>query len=137
MACIQKQNQDFNLIKLPPNSYEFKAGKNTNRIDYLYLDGYFKYEIDGYKKIQNKIEERFKSEEIKSYHLYSIYIYNKTDVLNDSYSSGTEGLDGYNNELIAYIRYKDGEPDIFYIVKNANVIFDLIKNEKANFEFDQ
>lgn len=137
MACTQKQNQDFNLFKLPPNSYEFKVHDNTNRIDYFYLDGIFKYDIDGYRKIEKKIGESISTKDMNRYHLYPIYIYNKTDLLNDGYTNGKEGLDGHNNELITYIRYKDGKPDIFYIVKNGNVIFDGIKNEKANFEFDQ
>ena len=69
MACTQKQNQDFNLFKLPPNSYEFKVDDNTNRIDYFYLDGNFKYDIDGYRKFEKKIGESISTKDMNRYHL--------------------------------------------------------------------
>lgn len=137
MACIQKKKGDFNLVKLPPNSYTFKVDNKANRIDYFYVAGRFSYNLEDYKKLQNMINEKSKELSLNDYKFCSVYIYNKTDTLNDSYSNGKEGLDGHNKDLIAFIRYDNGKQDIFYILKDGNVIYDLQTGKESDFEFDQ
>lgn len=137
MACIQKKKEDFNLVKLPPNSYTFKVNDKANRIDYFYAEGSFSYDLEDYKKLQNMINEKSKELSLNDYKFCSVYIYNKTNTLNDNYSNGKEGLDGHNKDLIAFIRYDNGKQDIFYILKDGNVIYDLQTGKESDFEFDQ
>lgn len=137
VACIQNKSEDFQLVALSPVNYEFKAGENKNRIDYFYVEGNFSYDVDEYEKLKKKIDDKTAGTDIKNYQLYSVYIYKKTDVLNQQYKAGREGLDGHNQDLIAYIRYDKGNRDIFYITERGNVVYDVLSNKEEDFEFEQ
>lgn len=136
--CNQKKSMDsqrkFELKPLNSITYEFSVDGNNNRIDYFFIDGNFLYEEEYYHEIEKKIRNYYPSEKK---HLYSIYIYNKTDEINDSFNKERKWLDGENKNLISYIRLTEGVPDIFYILKDGNVVYDNIKNKEINFEFDQ
>ncbi|WP_326983287.1 hypothetical protein VUJ46_01695 [Chryseobacterium sp. MYb264] len=137
VACIQNKSEDFQLMALSPVTYEFKAGEHKNRIDYFYADGHFSYNDSEYEKLKKKIDEKTASVNIKEYHLYSVYIYKETNSINKSYKGGKQGLDGHNEDLIAYVRYTDGARDIFYITEKGNVVYDAVSNKAESFEFEQ
>jgi hypothetical protein len=137
VACIQNKSEDFQLVALSPITHEFKAGENKNRIDYFYVEGNFSYNTSEYEKLKKKVDEKATGLNIQNYHLYSIYIYRKTEVLNQQYKDGKEGLDGHNQDLIAYIRYEKGNRDIFYITEKGNVVYNVLTNKEEDFEFDQ
>ncbi|MBK1894233.1 hypothetical protein [Chryseobacterium paridis] len=137
VACIQNKSEDFQLVALPPVTYEFKAGENKNRIDYFYADRNFSYDNNEYEKLKKKVDEKTGNINTQDYNLYSVYIYKKTDVLNNEYKGGKEGLDGHNQDLIAYIRYEKGNRDIFYVIEKGNVLYNVLTNKEENFEFDQ
>ncbi len=137
VACIQNKSEDFRLAALNPVTYEFKAGEHKNRIDYFYAEGHFSYTPLEYEKLKQKINEKTAAADVKSYHLYSIYIYKETDVINQKYTGGKAGLDGHNNDLIAYVRYNQGTMDIFYITEKGNVVYDMLSGKEERFEFDQ
>lgn len=133
----KSKNEDLNLVKLSPYTYTFKVNENNNRIDYFYLVNKISYDISQFEKLDIESKKTFDVNQFEKYNLHSIYIYNQTDVLNDKYDNGREGLDGQNENLVAYIRYKNGIRDIFYILKDGNVVYDFLKKEKTDFEFDQ
>ncbi|WP_312078959.1 hypothetical protein [Chryseobacterium sp.] len=137
VACNQNKSQDLQLIALSPKTYEFKAGENRNRIDYFYLEGQFSYNVEEYEKLKQKIDEKTAAVNTKSYHLYSVYIYKETNVINKDYKGEREAFDGHNEDLIAYVRYTDGKMDIFYMIEKANVVYDAVSGKEENFEFDQ
>ncbi|WP_306350890.1 hypothetical protein [Flavobacterium sp. '19STA2R22 D10 B1'] len=137
IACVTNKSQDFQLVALSPATYEFKTKENKNRIDYFYSEGNFSYNNTDYEILKKKIEEKIVGVNTPKYHLYSIYIYKKTNILNNQYKGGKEGLDGHNQDLIAYIRYEKGNKDIFYILKKGNVVYDILSDKEENFEFDQ
>lgn len=137
VACIQNKSEDFQLIALSPVTYEFKAGENKNRIDYFYAEGHFSYDVSDYEKLKKKVDEKTAKVTPKNYHLYSVYLYKKTNSINKDYKGGKEALDGHNEDLIAYVRYTQGKMDIFYIIEKGNVIYDAVSGKEENFEFDQ
>lgn len=136
--CNQNINMNsqkkFELEPLTSIKYEFTTDGNKNRIDYFFIDGNFLYKKEYYDEIEQQIRKYYPSEKK---HLYSIYIYNKTDEINESFNKEREWLDGENNNLVAYIRLKEGVKDIFYILKEGSVVYDAIENKETDFEFDQ
>ena len=58
-------------------------------------------------------------------------------MINQKYTGGKAGLDGHNNDLIAYVRYNQCTIDIFYITEKGNVIYDMLYGKEEQFEFDQ
>lgn len=137
VSCHEHESKDFSFSPLHPVTYEFKAGQKFNRIDYFYVDGAFSYKNSDYEKLQNKIDKKIAIVPTTNYDLYSVYIYKKTDVINKTYTGGREGLDGRHQDIIAYIRYSEGHPDIFYIIQKGNVVYDLLSGQREDFEFDQ
>jgi hypothetical protein len=137
VACIQDKPKDFQLIALPPITYEFKTGENRNRIAYFYVEGNFSYDHIAYEKLKRKVEEKIAGAPTGNYHLYSVYLYKKNDLLNKDYSGGKAGLDGHNQNLLAYVRYSQGKMDIFYIIEKEKVVYDLLSDKEENFEFEQ
>ena len=137
VACIQNKSEDLQLVALSPKTYEFKAGENKNRIDYFFAEGNFSYNSSEYENLKNKIDEKIKEVNVKEYHLYSVYIYKETSILNKEYKNGREGLDGHNEDLLAYLRYSEGKMDIFYIIDKGNVVYDKLSGKEESFEFDQ
>lgn len=137
VACIQNKSEDLQLVALSPKTYEFKAGENKNRIDYFFAEGNFSYNTSEYENLKNKIDEKIKDVNAKEYHLYSVYIYKETSIINKEYKNGREGLDGHNEDLLAYLRYSEGKMDIFYIINKGNVVYDKLSGKEESFEFDQ
>lgn len=137
VACIQNKSEDLQLVALSPKTYEFKAGENKNRIDYFFAEGNFSYNTSEYENLRNKIDEKIKEVNVKEYHLYSVYIYKETSIINKEYKNGREGLDGHNKDLLAYLRYIEGKMDIFYITDKGNVVYDKLSGKEESFEFDQ
>lgn len=137
VACIQNKSEDLQLVALSPKTYEFKAGENKNRIDYFFAEGNFSYNTSEYENLRNKIDEKIKEVNVKEYHLYSVYIYKETSIINKEYKNGREGLDGHNEDLLAYLRYSEGKMDIFYIIDKGNVVYNKLSGKEESFEFDQ
>ncbi|MGJ1263869.1 hypothetical protein [Sphingobacterium spiritivorum] len=136
-GCAAQKKGDFELKDLVSAGYEFEKEGNTNRIDYLYADGDFSYRPEEYKLLKRKAEEKKAGLSRKEYALHSLYIYKKTDIINQHYGEGKEGLDGHNRDLIAYIRYNANKMDICYIIEEGNVVYDVVTDQRENFEFEK
>jgi len=136
-ACKNGKRQNFELKPLRRNVQEFKSGKNRNRIDYFYVKGNFTYEKLNYALLEKKVKTELNSAVVQDYDLYSLYIYRDADLSQKKYDGAVNTFDGQNEKLVAYIRYKQGKMDIFYIIKNGKVVFDLISGNEEYFEFDE
>lgn len=136
-ACKNGKRQNFELKPLGPNVQEFKSGKNRNRIDYFYFKGNFTYEKSNYALLEKNVKTKLNSAIVQDYDLYSLYIYRDSDLLRKQHDGAINAFDGQNEKLVAYIRYKQGHMDIFYIIKNGKVVFDLITRNEEDFEFDE
>ncbi len=136
-ACNNPEPKNFELKPLPPGAHQFKSGLKFNRIDYFYIPGGFSYQQSSYARLEKKVSQKVKYLKLEDYDLYSVYIYQETAVINGRYKGVVTGLDGQNKNLIAYIRYKQNDMDTFYIIRNGNVVYDLLLQQETNFEFDQ
>lgn len=126
----------FEIKPLSPYSFEF-VGQNdlTNKIDYYFLSQWSNYDEESFQKLKDSVN--LLTENKDQFKLYSVYIYKETDELNENFNKSKDWLDGHNHNLIAYIRFDEGINDIFYILKDGNVVYDNVKNEKVDFEFEQ
>ncbi|MBD3905418.1 hypothetical protein NAL32_13665 [Chryseobacterium sp. Ch-15] len=122
------------LIPLSPKMYEFSVDEKLNKIEYFFLEG--ANEIPENHKLIEKLVAQ-EALNIDNYNAFSIYIYKKTDRFNKEYKGDNESFDGYNRDILAYIRYTKGKQDTFYFLENGKVIYDNFKKEKVNFEFDE
>ena len=130
------EEESFSIEPLYPFNYEFEGEKEKlNRIDYYYISGDFQYNTADYDKLKKIIEAQRQS--LKTdYYLYSIYVFHETDELNESYNKPREYFAAKYKDMAAYIRYKNGVKNIFYILKDSYVIYDYLKTEKVDFEFE-
>lgn len=143
-SCVEKTPhknkehlKDAIIKPLSPYTYEFEGQNKTwNRIDYFYLKGEVSYSEDFYKQVQKAIEMHVSPFD-KEYDFFSIYVYKETDELNASYDKPRVYFDGKTKDLLAYVRLNPKQIDLFYILNNGIVIYDLIKKSPRNFEFDE
>ncbi len=131
----ETNHPNMELIPLSPYTYTFDNDHEHNRIDYYFMDMDFSYNEKSYRVLKDEIQTLIPAK--SKFHLFSIYIYKKTEILNANYDKGKEWLDGQNQDLIAYLRFSEDALDIYYILKDGFVIYDGMQNEKVNFEFEQ
>lgn len=132
-----KKMQNIKIEPLSPYHYEFRdSDNNLDKIDYYFLKGDFQVNDNLKRKLQDFITNYSKTN-TKTYTYNSLYIYKETEELNNDYKGDKSSFDGLNKELIAYVRFNNNQLDIFYILEEGNVVFDLIKNQETNFEFEQ
>ncbi|SFA54184.1 hypothetical protein SAMN04488511_11352 [Pedobacter suwonensis] len=136
-ACNNSKQQNFELKPLNPDVQQFKSGTNNNRIDYFYIRGNFFYKKSTYALLGDKVNRKINSAILPDYDFYSVYVYRDLDLPNKKDGGGINTFDGQNKNLVAYIRYKRGHMDIFYIINNGNVVYNLISGKEMDFEFDQ
>lgn len=132
VACDSSVNtastEPLQLTPLAPYLYEFSNEQGKNRIDYFFInqennnDAQFRdalYQLVVSKKPQN----------INEYALYSIYMYRKTEQLNERFTAKADFLRAtYFDDVISYSRWNKGHLDMFYLIKNGDVMFDMIDN---------
>lgn len=139
LNCNQNKNgntvNNFELKPLSPFKHEFITGNQHNRADCYYLGGNFHFEEDYYQELKKKIDKIYVSIGYK--HFYSVYIYKKTENINHLSQHNKSWLDGENKNLLAFIRFNTGVNDIFYILKDGTVLYDMIEKKETNFEFDE
>ena len=130
--------ETIHLMPLSPYKYEFSNQYGKNRIDYFFTDNDYQDDAGFREKLYNLVEN-IKNKVDFQYNLYSIYVYKKTTRLNENFLGDNNDLRGvYNNDLISYSRWNQGNIDIFYLIEDGKVVFDMIKNDPVSpsWEFD-
>ncbi|SKB91589.1 hypothetical protein SAMN05660841_03065 [Sphingobacterium nematocida] len=131
--CQEEKN--IKIEPLHPVHFEFiDSEDNLCNIDYFFLEGDFQINDDLKNKLKDFITNYSNN---KMYAFNSVYIYKETEVLNKEYRGDESSFDGFNTDLIAYVRFRNNEPDIFYILEKGSVVFDLIADKEVDFEFEQ
>ncbi len=143
ISCNQnekmKREENYNLrIKpLSPYSYEFRDNQNNlNNIVYFYLDEELANDFSLNEKIEKTIMSQYNKVDSK-YVFNSIYIYRKTNILNNKYSAKSNSFDGFNDDLLVYARFVNKKLDMCYVIDKGIVTYNVIENKKVNFEFEQ
>jgi len=90
------------------------------------------------KDIVKKLVWPARSYNVSEYFGYSIYVYEKTDIINESFTGGMVDLQRrYDEALISYTRWTDGTLDIFYYMESGNIVYDILEKEEVSpTEFD-
>ena len=130
------ENQNIEITPLSPFHHEFidQNGK-LNNIDYYYMSGNYSSNDEFNKQLEDIIISRQKNISSK-YNFFSIYVYRKTKEINENYKKDKNLFDGHNNDLIAYIRFEEKKLDMFYIIEEGIVTYDLLNKKETNFEFE-
>lgn len=130
------KNQNIEIKPLSPFHNEFIDHEGSlNNIDYFYISDNNSLNNLFYKQLEDIITDHQKNI-LSKYKFYSIYIYKKTDELNKNYKKDKNSFDGHNKDLIAYIRFENKKLDIFYIIVDGNVTYDMIEKKETDFEFE-
>lgn len=143
LACGQTSNpsadnKPMRLTPLPPYHHVFSNQSGNHRIDYFFVEGDRRRDARFREELQRLVKaEQSKAPPTDGF--YSIYVYQKTAALNEGFTGGVDGLRGvYDGDLISYSRWNSSEMDIFYIIDQGNVVFDMLKNREVSppWEFD-
>jgi hypothetical protein len=132
-------NQNLALKELHPFRHEFMGGlekTNLDEIRYYYLEGEYKINEDFKKKIKTIALAKIGVID-KKYEFSSIQIYQKNKTINENFRSNKDISSSHNKYLVAFIRFNRAKMDIFYLLEDGNVIFDLVENRSEDFEFGQ
>jgi hypothetical protein len=128
----------IHLTPLSPYQYEFSNQYGKNRIDYFFIENDYQDNAGFRKELYNSVKN-VKDKVDTPYNLYSIYVYKKTNEINENFSGEDNDLRGvYNDDLISYSRWNQGNIDIFYFIEDGKVVFDILKNDRVSpsWEFD-
>lgn len=127
-----------NLTPLSPYEHEFISQDGKNRNNYFFTDPINWQDTQFRTELQKQLET-IKAQSPADYTLFSIYVYKQTEELNEHFNGTVDSLRGsYDNDLISYARWNQGELDIFYLVDSGYVVFDMLKGSNISppWEFD-
>ncbi|MET0090131.1 MAG: hypothetical protein ABW068_08970 [Candidatus Thiodiazotropha sp.] len=133
--------ESMQLHPLSPITYLFDSEAGTNRIDYFFIDSdYISISDARFRAALQKLAETAHSNLTeKNYGISSIYVYRRTSKLNHEFSGDAEALRGvFDNDIVSYSRWNKGQLDIFYLLDDGKVVFNLLTNESVDppWEFD-
>ncbi len=126
------------IIPLSPYQHEFPGHYGASRSDY-FLTSPGDWRDAGYRARLDEMLRKTAGDTPKNVDLYSLYLYKKTASLNETFSGDADALRGVHDEdLISYVRWLRGDLDIFYLIENGDVVYDLLANEPVTppWEFD-
>lgn len=144
LSCQSKsKSKMINIYPLRPYTYTFKtadndSGQGENKISFFYTDlAAVPDEAERKRLYDLVLAEKAK---IKGdYKLVSIYIYRKTNELNEHYNQNMTMLRAaHKSDLIAYVRWTNDTIDTFFITSDNNVVYDVLEDKKVSpaYEFE-
>jgi len=136
------EQNEIALQPLSPYSYEFadprdSSGHAKNRNDYYFTNSAPDDDSSLVAGLQKELDGKMATG--KDFNLHSVYIYRESSQLNASFKGTGDDLKGvHDNDLIAYFRSKNGVTDIFYLIKNGNIVYDALEHKALEnpVEFD-
>ncbi|MET0067183.1 MAG: hypothetical protein ABW076_12630 [Candidatus Thiodiazotropha sp.] len=142
-ACDSKTSppwsaENMQLHPLSPFHHLFNSETGSNRIDYFFIDSDDISDPRFRETLKNRVTAAH-AELPEPYDISSIYIYRRTANLNQDYSGDADSLRGvYDEDLVSYSRWNQGLLDIFYLIDEGNVVFNLLEDQPVEppWEFD-
>ncbi|MDD4880373.1 MAG: hypothetical protein PHX10_02250 [Gallionellaceae bacterium] len=126
------------LTPLAPFSQVFSNVQGTFRIDYFYTDRNGPNDAAAREDLRARVE-KIHAGIPPGWSTHSIYVYKRTATLNDHFTGNADDLRGvYDDNLICFCRWNRHGPDVFYLIENGNVVFDMLENKPVapTWEFD-
>ena len=126
------------LFPLSTARYEFNTPQGAGLNHYFFVEDPQRGDA-AYRAALRDAVDAAQREAIGGLAVQSVYVYERTDKLNAAFKGDASQLSGvYDRWLVSYTRSSQGRQDIFYMVDDGNVVFDLLKNEPVSpsFEFD-
>lgn len=139
-----KSIQKVKITSLHPYSYTFQSLQDADSVKSLNKIYFFSANLsnqpdeDQKKQLYDLVISEKKK--IKGhYRLLSIYIYKINKELNENYKSDQNSLlSAHKADRTAYVRWENDKMDIFYILENGNVVYDILEKKEISppYEFD-
>jgi hypothetical protein len=126
------------LHALSPYVHEFANETGKYRIDYYYIDAADPANVEFREQLRVLVEEAH-ARLPRTDGVSSIYVYRRTETLNRNFAGNAEALSGvYDKDLVSYSRWNEQDIDIFYLVEDGLVVFDLLSDRAVSepWEFD-
>jgi len=113
-----------------------QAGKSRNDYYFVFNNKHGSGDI---KVTLNKLVKAAKTKNVLAYANYSIYVYEKTDNINETFTGNMDDIRGvYDDALISYARWTKGKLDVFYYIESGSVVYDIFERRVVSprWEFD-
>lgn len=130
-ACTKPSQSPLGTLQpLSPRTYEFDCDPTHRcRTDFFFVEAPTQLDQVAKQALRVAMLEH-PAEKKNTYQLYSVYVYRRTEVLNDAYVDEERSLrGGHLAQLLAYARWRDDVLDIQYLIDHGEVVFDLLRNE--------
>lgn len=133
-----EQNSALNLppLQLHPLSpftqyFDIPTGKGSNTYYYVeppeQLDAAFRH------RLRSAVEAAEKTNASKIMTVHSIYVYRAIGSIGKDFNGSVEMLRGHHaRQLLSFARWTDEQLDIFYIIDNGQVVFDLLEDKPVS-----
>ena len=135
---LQSQKRATKLIPLSPYERTFSSKRYGKvGIAYFFVTKRGDWHDSAYRKKLLKSVRQKAGKRPENYDLYSLYIYEKTEKLNKSFHGNADELHGiYDAHLVAFVRWHHAKPDLFYLLLDGNVVYDIVEDIALSWEFD-
>lgn len=136
----EEQNSPVKLIPLSPYELSFRCdhGLGNCRTSYFFAPRQHWKNPAFRKKLLKEVLQK-PAKDIQKLSFYSLYVYEKTKELNTNFKGNADALSGtYRSNLMSYSHWKEGKMDMFYLIKDGNIVYDILEDRviKATWEFD-
>ena len=130
--------EPMHLIPLSPYHAELAGPTGPGRSLYFFVERGHRGD-EGFRDALRRLVESAREGDISRYALYSIYVYERSEQVNEAFRGSADDLRGvHDQDLLGYARWNRGEVDVFYVIESGRVVFDLLANEPVSpsWEFD-
>lgn len=126
------------LTPLSPYKHTFSGQYGNSRADYFFSSR-GDWRDAGYRARLVDLVRNTAGDAPKDFDSYSLYVYEKTATLNAGFDGDADALRGVHDaDLISFTRWTRGKMDIFYLIEDGDVVYDVLEDEAINppWEFD-
>lgn len=113
---------------MPASTQEFSDSEGKlNRIDYFAIDQEVLLSSNFMEDLKKWVNKEVQTQ-AKNYNLYSIYVYKVSQDFDFKRDNAEKDLVSDRSRAVSYSRAVKGGIDMFYIIENEMVVFDVLKN---------